>query len=341
MIFPWRKNHSDPRPADQRPTQHADSFQANSHAAAGDGLVFVTPKYLIKLRHAAESLPLKVAKVKALQTGEYYSPFKGRGMEFDEVRLYQPGDDIRTIDWRVTARSGTAHTKLFREERERSVILWVDFRQTMYFGTRGAFKSVTATKAAALFAWSAEHQGDRLGGLLFSEQQHQEIRPQRSTLAVMHMLQKLSQYSSRQLHKEEAPPEDRSLNDALSRLRRVTRPGSMCLLISDFRGLDEKSEAHLFQLAKHNDVILVYIYDPLEAHLPPAGFYRISDSQVTKAIDTSDTSMREDYLHRHQEHIQRIYRISRRNHIHFLPLGTADDLLATVQKGLGIRGRAT
>ncbi len=336
MIFPWRKNHSDPLPE-----PHANSTQSYSHAVDGDGLVYVTPKSLIKLRHAAENLPLKVAKVKALQTGEYYSPFKGRGMEFDEVRLYQPGDDIRTIDWRVTARSGTAHTKLFREERERSVILWVDYRRSMYFGTRGAFKSVTATKAAALFAWSAEHQGDRLGGLLFSEQQHQEIRPQRSTLAVMNMLQKLSQYSSRQLPNDETTAEERSLNDALGRLRRVTRPGSMCLLISDFRGLDEKCEAHLFQLAKHNDVILVYVYDPLEAQLPPAGFYRISDTQVTKAIDTSDVTMREEYLHRHQEHMQRIYRISRRHHIHFLSISTSEDLLTTVQKGLGIRSRAT
>jgi uncharacterized protein (DUF58 family) len=336
MIFPWRKNHST-----QLPEQHAVSYQANPRDGDGDGIVYVTPKSLIKLRHSAENLPLKVAKVKALQTGEYYSPFKGRGMEFDEVRLYQPGDDIRTIDWRVTARTGTAHTKLFREERERAVILWVDFRQTMYFGTRGAFKSVVAAKSAALFAWSAEHQGDRLGGLLFSDQQHQEIRPQRSTLALMHMLQKLSHYSSRQLPNDEAPAEDRSLNDALGRLRRVTRPGSMLLLISDFRGLDEKAEAHLFQLARHNDVILVYIYDPLEAQLPPAGFYRISDSQVTKAIDTADVNMREEYLHRHQEHMQRIYRISRRNHIHFLPLSTADDLLTTVQKGLGIRSRAT
>ena len=164
MIFRWRKNHTD-----QQPAPLAVSFNADPHDGDGDGLVYVTPKSLIKLRHSAENLPLKVAKVKALQTGEYYSPFKGRGMEFDEVRLYQPGDDIRTIDWRVTARSGKAHTKLFREERERSVILCVDFRRTMYFGTRGAYKSVAAAKAAALFAWSAEHQGDRLGGLLFSE----------------------------------------------------------------------------------------------------------------------------------------------------------------------------
>lgn len=337
MIFPWRKNHTN-----QQAAQHGVSFKAGPHDdTEGDGLVYVTPKSLIKLRHAAENLPLKVAKVKALQTGEYYSPFKGRGMEFDEVRLYQPGDDIRTIDWRVTARSGTAHTKLFREERERSVILCVDFRRSMYFGTRGAYKSVAAAKAAALFAWSAEHQGDRLGGLLFAERHHQELRPQRSTLAVMHLLQKLSQFSVRALGDDEAPAEDRSLNDALSRLRRVTRPGSMLLLISDFRGMDEKSEAHLFQLAKHNDVILVYVYDPLEARLPPAGYYRISDTKTSKAIDTSDEKMREEYLHRHQEHMQHIYRISRRNHIHFLPLCTSDDLLATIQQGLGIRSRAT
>jgi uncharacterized protein (DUF58 family) len=339
MIFPWRKNstqpHDEPHPVPSAPVPLD---------ADGEGIIFVTAKSLIKLRHSAQNLPLKVAKVKALQTGEYYSPFKGRGMEFDEVRLYQPGDDIRTIDWRVTARSGTPHTKLFREERERSVILWVDFRQSMYFATRGAFKSVTAAQAAALFAWSAEGQGDRLGGLLFSEQQHQELRPQRSTLALMHVLQKLAENTSRpwQSPPNGAPlPEERTLNDALGRLRRVTRPGSMILLISDFRGLDDATEAHLFQLARHNDVILVYIYDPLEAQLPPAGYYRVSDTRVTKSIDTSDVKVRQDYLRRHEEHMQRIYRISRRGHIFFLPLCTADDLLTTLQKGLGIHQRAT
>lgn len=335
MIFPWRKE-----PSMQHP-RHAVSSSAATQDTAGDGLVYVSAKSLITLRHSAENLPLKVAKVKALQTGEYYSPFKGRGMEFDEVRLYQPGDDIRTIDWRVTARSGIPHTKLFREERERSVILWVDFRRAMFFGTRGSFKSVTAAKAAALFAWSAKHQGDRLGGLLFSDQQHQELRPQRSTLALMHILQKLSQNTLREADSGETATEQRSLNDALKRLRRVTRPGSMLLLISDFRGLDDTAEAHLYQLAQHSDVILVYVYDTLEAELPPAGYYRISDSQASKAIDTSDDGLRREYLQRHQSHMQRIYRISRANHIHFLPLCTADDLLEAVQKGLGIRGRAT
>jgi hypothetical protein len=112
-------------------------------------------------------------------------------------------------------------------------------------------------------------------------------------------------------------------------------------MISDFRGMDYQSEAHMYQLAKHNDVILVYVYDPIEAQLPPAGYYRISDSHATKAIDTSDKGMREEYMQRHQTHMQSIYRISRGNHIHFLPLCTADDLLTSVQKGLGIRGHAT
>jgi len=338
MILPWRKN-----PAQSHP-QPSISYAPVPQNAGGDEVIFVTAKSLIKLRHAAQNLPLKVAKVKALQTGEYYSPFKGRGMEFDEVRLYQPGDDIRTIDWRVTARSGTPHTKLFREERERSVILWVDFRQPMYFATRGAFKSVTAAKAAALFAWSAEHQGDRLGGLLFSEHQHQELRPQRSTLALTHILQKLAENTSRppsSFSNDESIPEERTLNEALGRLRRVARPGSMILLISDFRGLDDTAESHLFQLARHNDVMLVYIYDPLEAQLPPAGYYRVSDARFTKSIDTSDARVRREYLRRHEEHMQRINRIARCNHIYFLPLCTADDLLATLQKGLGIHQSAT
>jgi uncharacterized protein (DUF58 family) len=335
MILPWRKKTF---------PQHEDSTAPQPQGVKGDEVVFVTPKSLIKLRHAAQSLPLKVAKVKALQTGEYYSPFKGRGMEFDEVRLYQPGDDIRTIDWRVTARSGKPHTKLFREERERAVILWVDFRQSMFFATRGAFKSVVAAKAAALFAWSAEHQGDRLGGVLFSERQHQELRPQRSTLALMHVLQKLAQNTSRPLdspHGDASIPESSTLNDALGRLRRVTRPGSMILLISDFRGLDDTTEAHLFQLAKHNDVMMVYVNEPLEAQLPPAGYYRVSDSRITRSIDTSVAEVREAYLQRHQQLMLRISRVSRSNHIHFLPICTADNLLSSIQKGLGIHRRAT
>jgi uncharacterized protein (DUF58 family) len=140
----------------------------------GDNLVCVSPATLIALRGAGEGLSLKASRIAARQSGNYLSRFKGRGMEFDEARQYQPGDDVRTLDWRVTARTGKPHTKLFREERERAVLAWVDMRPTMFFATRGAFKSVIAARAAALIAWSTNQQGDRLGSLVFNADNHHE-----------------------------------------------------------------------------------------------------------------------------------------------------------------------
>ena len=158
----------------------------------GDNLVHVSPSTLIALRGAGESLTLKASRISARQSGNYLSRFKGRGMEFDEARLYQPGDDVRTMDWRVTARTGKPHTKLYCEERERAVLTWVDMRPTMFFATRGAFKSVIAARAAALLGWSANRQGDRLGGLVFNADTHHELRPKRGKSATLKMMQLIS-----------------------------------------------------------------------------------------------------------------------------------------------------
>ncbi len=120
---------------------------------------------------------LTAPRVRVVTSGGHLSPYKGRGVEFDESRPYQPGDDLRTIDWRVTARTGKPHTKVFREERNRPVFVWLDLRRPMLFATRGEFKGVRAAEMAALIAWSAVAHGDRLGGLVFSESEHHELRP--------------------------------------------------------------------------------------------------------------------------------------------------------------------
>ncbi|MCY3731458.1 MAG: DUF58 domain-containing protein, partial [Rhodospirillaceae bacterium] len=132
---------------------------------------------LIGLKRAGESLRVGALRVRALDSGGHLSRFKGRGVEFDESRPYEPGDDLRHMDWRVTARTGKPHTKVFREERDRPVILWLDLRRPMLFATRGAYKAVRAAQTAALVAWSAVANGDRLGGLVFSEREHVELRP--------------------------------------------------------------------------------------------------------------------------------------------------------------------
>ncbi|MCI0507886.1 MAG: DUF58 domain-containing protein, partial [Gammaproteobacteria bacterium] len=258
---------------------------ANTSSPAGsDGLVYVSTSQLIQLHHAAQNLPLQAAKVRALRTGQYYSPFRGRGMEFDEVRLYQPGDDVRTLDWRVTARTGKAHTKLFREERERAVIVWVDYRSPMFFATRGVFKSVLASQTAALLAWSAHHQRDRIGGLIFAEDQHHELRPRGGKSAVLHLLQLLSRMSSAPMAEDRASAaaaaeQKSACYQALVRLRRVLKPGSLIFLISDFRDFDKQAESVLTQISRHNDVIMLFVYDPIEELLPDAGIYRVGNEQ--------------------------------------------------------------
>ncbi len=153
------------------------SAAAASAEMPGGGVILGSEE-LIRLRSQA-SLPglAPQRRVMTTQTGPYASPFKGRGIDFAEVRAYLPGDDIRNIDWRVTARTGQPHTKLFREERERPVLLLVDLGASMRFGTRVAFKSVLAARAAALLGWAAVGHGDRVGGVVFAGQEHQELRP--------------------------------------------------------------------------------------------------------------------------------------------------------------------
>lgn len=236
---------------------------------------------LIALRHDARSLSLQALRVKARKGGQYLSHFKGRGMEFDETRLYQPGDDPRSIDWRVTARTGRAYTKLFREERERPVFCWVDQRRTMHWATRGVFKNVQAARLAALLGWTAVQRGDRLGAFLFNDSDRVELRPLLGKRAILRMIHQLEQLRP---GTGEAPT--LPLHRTLAALRRVAHPGSLVSLISDFTGFDELCAKHLRALAAHNNVMICLVHDPLERALPPAGLYPLLVNGERMLMDT-------------------------------------------------------
>ncbi|MCW8982700.1 MAG: DUF58 domain-containing protein, partial [Gammaproteobacteria bacterium] len=165
-----------------------DHSRPVSFPERGRGKVWIDIHDLIDLRHQAELMQRFTPRLLSSRSGSYQSHRRGRGMEFDEVRPYSAGDDVRSIDWRVTARSGKVHTKLYREERERAVLLAVDLQQSMHFATRGVFKSVLAAQLAALMAWHALKQGDRLGGMVFSDDEHLEVRPQSGRAAVLSFL---------------------------------------------------------------------------------------------------------------------------------------------------------
>jgi uncharacterized protein (DUF58 family) len=297
-----------------------------------DKAVRVTVPELIRLSQAAATLPhWPPTTIRAQQSAHYLSAFKGRGMEFDEVRPYQPGDDVRHLDWRVTARTGKVHTKLFREERERPTLLWVDYRASMFFATRGLFKSVFAAHAASLLAWSATHHHDRVGGLIFSDDNHHEFKPQRGKASVLQFIKQLADMSSRPVPSQ---PNKDTAQQALARLRRVVRPGSLIFLISDFRHLDAETESHLTQMAKHNGVVMLFIYDPLESQLPPAGRYRLSNGQSEITLNTAVQQRATIYHQRFKQHLTYLQKLANQHRCLLLPATTTDDPLIILQRGL-------
>ena len=306
------------------------------HIYEGASPVSVSQAGLIRLAGPARAIALNVLRVNSLQTGAYVSRFRGRGMEFDESRPYQPGDDPRSIDWRVTARSTTAYTKLFREERERPVLIAVDLRSNMHFATQGCFKSVNASRAAALLSWAAHHRGDRLGGLIFGDTTHRELKPRLGRRAALRFVHELVAHPDWVRRDSEARNED-ALTQAMSALRRVTRPGSLVVVISDFAGFSRAAQSYLSSVARHNEVLAVFLSDPLERELPPPGRYRLVSPHDELAIDTYAAPARRDYEHAYEERLEELEKFCQRYGLHLMPMPTDDDPVSALQTALGRR----
>lgn len=309
------------------------------HIPADASPVSVSQADLIRLSGPARAVALDVLRVNSLQTGAYVSHFRGRGMEFDESRPYQPGDDPRSIDWRVTARSATAYTKLFREERERPVLVVVDLRSTMHFATQGCFKSVNASRAAALLAWAAHHRGDRLGGLIFGDTSHRELKPRLGRMAALRFVHELVGHRDWE-HRETASPDSAELlTQAMSSLRRVARPGSLVIVISDFTGFGRSAQSYLSSVARHNEVLAVFMNDPLERELPPPGRYRLVSANDELEIDTSATAARRDYHNAFEQRRDELEAFCQRYGVHLMPMSTDDDPVSALQTALRRRSR--
>ena len=249
---------------------------------------------LIALRRYAKTAcyrPNDAAK----RPGSHVSSLRGRGMDFAEVRNYQAGDDIRHMEWRMTARTGRPHVKLYQEERERPVIIMTDFSPSMYFGTRVAFKSVVAARLAAILAWTVVKEGDRMGGVLFSLKTHDEYTPRSREMGVLPFLAGLCRYT-KAYETSSFIDKSRSLGYALQRVRRVMRPGSILVLISDFYNWDDDSERHLNRLRVHNDTLAYQICDPLEMAPPNPQSYVLTNGTRELFLDTRASDVRAAYL---------------------------------------------
>jgi uncharacterized protein (DUF58 family) len=286
---------------------------------------------LLALRGAAQGLRLPSRQPsRALHAGAHRSVHRGRGLEFQEVRPYVSGDDPRTIDWRVTARRGRPHTKLFREERERPVWLLADLNAGMYFGTRRQLKSSVVLRSAALIAWSAVLGGDRVGAIVAGPASHRILPPRAREAGVLPLLATLVDM---QPTAPSASSTD-SLGDALRALAPLVHPGSLVLALSDFAALDAKAAAAWAALAVHNDMRLFWVTDRLESDGLPDGHFRIGLPGRSMLMDGAST--RAAWIAKWREREARIEEIARQSAAPVVRLDTSEpveDVLRTVLSG--------
>lgn len=296
--------------------------------------VSVTLPELLLLENSARQLCLTALHGGRSLAGQNQSRFLGRGMEFAESRLYQSGDDIRTIDWRVTARTGKAHTKLFTVEKEREVLLWIDMRAAMYFATQGAFKSVQAALLGGYIAWNSVQTGNRLGGMIFDDTTQQEFRPKLGKRGLLPLLHSIAEKATFDKKTKNIPVETSaaSLNRAIASMTQVANPGSLVFVISDFRTLIPEAEDRLIQLSKHCDLCLCFVYDPIEAALPKNGHFSITDGQSEMQLNTFNKHNLEKYQQQFINRRSKVQALSKQRHIHFIECNTQQDCFALLTK---------
>ena len=297
--------------------------------------VRVTLGELIDMRHRVREVPLfSTPSRRSPLVGLHHSKLRGRGVDFDQVRIYQAGDDVRTIDWRVTARTQEPHTKLFHEERERPIYLVVEQSRRLFFGSGRVFKSVLAVQTASLIGWAALNHNDRVGGLVFGSEQ-QEIKPRRSKQSLLQLLDRLTR-ANRQLQPD-SPADPEAFALALRRTREVLRPGSLAAIICDERSLSDAAEQQLSLLARHVDLLLLPLFDPLDHALPAAGLLRFREGTARLELDTHDAVLRQRYREQGEARSARWQRLANRLRVPLMPLDTQHDLVEQLREHLGVQ----
>lgn len=293
---------------------------------------------LLELRHRARTLGLASHHlVNSSFSGLYASVFRGQGLNFEEVREYREGDDIRNMDWKVTARTGEPHLKVFREERERSVMLCVDKGAHMNFGTRKTFKSVQAARAAALVGWAANNLHDRVGGLLFGGdgRDNSYFRPTKDRRALWRLLKTLTTQTSATV---QSPPE--LLSETLRQAARGIGTGGLVFVIADFNREHADLVPELTQLRQRHSVVLVPVDDVADREIPDMGdvMFRAPDGELL-TVNTADESGRRAYRDAWQKRRENLVQIANNCGCALITVDTGEDVHAAMVRGLERRLR--
>lgn len=297
---------------------------------------YVTLDGLIQLQFRARGFDFTSRQpLQSLLSGRHASRLRGRGLDFEELRQYLPGDDPRTIDWKATRRSGKAQVRVFTEEKERPCLLVVDQRLSMFFGTKRDMKSVTAANLASLSAWRMVLSQDRAGAIVFNDSRLVHVKPQRSRKTVMHILKTLCDFNTQLGANKGIIGEKTMLDQALEKASRTSAHDHIICIISDFNGISDRTQGLVRNMSRHNDVILFFVYDPIARELPEKSSLVISDGEQQLMIDTSKKSLQRKIpgilLSRYQQLKDRLEAFK----VPVLPITTDRDVASQIRKLLG------
>lgn len=272
--------------------------------------------------------------VHSLLAGRRASRLRGRGLNFEEIRRYVAGDDIRNMDWHATARLREPQVRVFTEERDRPCLLVVDQRASMFFGSQRAMKSVAAAEAASLAAWRVLQGKDRVGAIVFNDQRTQEFKPRQSRQSVLEILKSITAMN-REMSVNSPAVNSQQLNNVLQQAARIAKHDYLVILITDGHGADPKSRQLCDQISEHNDLLVTFIYDPLEASLPATGKLVCSDGSGQITIDTRKSELRTQFAQGFQKRLEQLQELARRRSMPLLTVSAAEETLPQLRRQLG------
>jgi uncharacterized protein (DUF58 family) len=298
--------------------------------------IYTNLRALVRLRFTARGFSyLPRQPVHSVLSGRKRSRLRGRGLDFDELRHYRPGDDIRNMDWRVTNRTGKPHVRVYTEERDRPVMLVVDQRLPMFFGSQKKMKSVIAAEVAAITAWRVLAVGDRIGAILFNDSKAVDARPTRNSRRVMGWLGDLTAMNNDLSVTAGRGSNPEALADALLTLERNVSHDYLVVLISDFYGWNRTTLDTIRRISRHNDIVCALVYDPLEKDISRADKLVVSDGRFQIEIDPVHQGLGEKFEASFESSVAHVQDALKRHNIPVLPIETVTPVTDQLREKLG------
>lgn len=307
--------------------------------------VYVTLNELVKLRLQSQGFSfLPKQAIHSLLSGQKTSRLRGRGLNFEEIRHYLPGDDVRNIDWKVTARMrGDAHVRVYTEERDRPALIIVDQRANMFFGSVNKMKSVAAAETAAIAAWRVIGVKDRIGALVFNDSEIRDIRPGGNSKTVVQILKQITQMNNALKVDDSLKQNSSQLNKVLKQAAQLASHDYLVFIISDMNGADAESKQILTRMARHNDVMIGYVHDPMEEELPDLDNLVVSDGDMQLLLKTGKKAEQESLSRKYSEHYKQRIEFARhillKRQIPLLAIDTVRSPLEQIREVLGLQSK--